>query len=69
MQYYCLPNSIVSDRDLVFTSIFWLSLYYFLEIKQRLFTAFHPQTNGQTKRQNSIIEAYLRAFVNYKQID
>ena len=28
---------------------------------------FHPQTNGQTKRQNSSIEAYFRAFVNWEQ--
>ena len=30
---------------------------------------FHPQTNGQTKRQNSTIEAYLWAFVNFEQDD
>lgn len=28
---------------------------------------FYPQTNGQTKQQNIIIEAYLWAFVNFKQ--
>ena len=31
--------------------------------------AFHPQINGQTKRQNSIIEAYLRRFMNWEQND
>ena len=48
---------------------FWSSLCYFLGIKQRLSTAFHPQTDGQTKRQNSTIEAYLQAFVNFEQND
>ena len=38
-----------------------------MKIKQRLFTAVYRQTNGQTERQNSTIEAYLRAFVYYKQ--
>ena len=31
--------------------------------------AFYPQTNSQTKRQNSIMEAYLRAFINWEQND
>ena len=39
---------------------------YFFGIKRRLSTAFHLQTNGQTKRQNNTIKSYLRVFVNYK---
>ena len=49
---YGLPDSIVSDRGSVFTAKFWSSLCYILKIKRRLSTAFHPQTDGQTKRQN-----------------
>ena len=67
--HHGLPNSIVSDQGTVFTSKFWSSLCYFLGIKRRLSTSFHPQTDGRTKRQNSTIEAYLRAFVNYQQND
>ena len=65
--HYSLPYSIITDWGSLFTSKFWSSLSYFLGIKRRLFTAFHPQTNGQTERQNSTIEAYLRAFVNWEQ--
>ena len=59
----------MSDRGLLFTSKFWSLLCYFLDIKKRLSTAFYPQTDDQTERQNSTIKAYLRAFVNFEQND
>ena len=65
--HHNLPDSIVTDRGLLFTSKFWSLLCYFLGIKQRLSTAFYPQTDGRTERQNNTIEAYLQAFVNFKQ--
>ena len=67
--HHALLDSIVTNKGLLFTSKFWSSLCYFLGVKQRLSTAFHPQTDGQTKRQNSTIEAYLWAFVNFEQND
>ena len=48
---------------------FWLSLCYVSDIKQRLSTVIYPQTDGQIERQNTNMEAYLRAFINYKQND
>ena len=48
--YHGLPDSIMSDRGSLFISKLWSSLYYFHEIKRRLSTTFHPQTNGQTKQ-------------------
>ena len=59
VSHYGLPNLIVYNRDLLFTFKFWSLLCHFIGIKQRLSTAFYPQTNSQTERQNSIIEAYL----------
>lgn len=66
---YDLLDSILSDQNLVFNSKFGCSLCYFLRIKRKLSTTFHPQTNGQTKKQNNIMEAYLQAFVYFKQDD
>ena len=67
--HHGLPDSIVTNRRSLFISKFWLSLCYFLGVKWKLSTAFHLQTNGQTKRQNSTMEAYLQAFVNFEQND
>ena len=41
--------------------------YRKIGIEQRLSTAFHPQTDGQTERTNAILQQYLRAYVNYWQ--
>ncbi len=50
VRHYGVPESIVTDRGSLFTSKFWSSLYYFLGIKKKLSTAFHPQIDGQTER-------------------
>lgn len=64
---YGMPNGIVSDRGSVFTSAFWSAVCFHSKIKRRLSTAFHPQTDGQTERQNQVLEHYLRVFANDKQ--
>lgn len=69
VQIHGLPNSIVSDQDKLFTSHFYQKLCLLLKIKPQLSMAFHPQTDGQTKRQNSTMEQYLQAYVNYEQDD
>ncbi len=50
VRHHGVPESIVTDRGLLFTSKFCSLLCYFLGIKKKLSIAFHPQTNGQTKR-------------------
>ncbi len=67
VRHHGVPESIVTNQGSLFTSKFWSSLCYFQMIQKKLSTAFHPQTDGQTERQNSTMEAYLRAFVNWEQ--
>ena len=59
VRHYGLLDLIVTNRKLLFTLKFWLLLCYFLGIKQKLFIAFYPQTDGQIMRQNSMMKAYL----------
>jgi transposase InsO family protein len=62
-----IPKSIVSDRGPILTSKFWSSFCYYLGVRRGLSTAYHPQTDGQTERQNQTLEQYLRTYCNYEQ--
>jgi transposase InsO family protein len=67
VRFFGLPIGIVSDRGSLFTSQFWADLCFVAKVKRRLSTAFHPQTDGQTERQNQTLEQYLRSYVGLKQ--
>ena len=69
LRHHDFSDSIVPDWGSLITLKFWSLLRYFFGIKRWLSIAFYLQTDGQTKRQNSIIKAYLQAFVNFKQND
>jgi transposase InsO family protein len=62
-----LPDVVVSDRDVRFTSEFWRTLVAEFDTKLAMSTAFHPQTDGQAEKANSIVERYLRAYTASRQ--
>ena len=64
-----LPSTVISDCRSVFVSNFLGELYKLLGIKRKMSTAFHPQTDRQTKRLNCEINQYLRTYVNDRQND
>lgn len=45
-----IPESIVSDRDPVFTSHMWTDLFKLAGVQLEMNSAFHLQTDGQLKR-------------------
>ena len=69
VRHHGLSDLIITKRGSLFTSKFWSLLCYFLGIKLRLSTTFYLQPNGQTERQNSTIEVYLRALVHFEKND
>ena len=50
-----VPLTIVSDRVSVFVSHFWERLQKCLGTRLLRSSAYHPQTNGQTKRVNQVL--------------
>jgi transposase InsO family protein len=56
-----VPKKIVSDRGTQFTSRFWERLHESLDTQLHFSSVYHPQTDGQTKRVNQILEDMLRA--------
>ena len=59
-----LPKCIVSDYGPQFVASFTKKLYRLLDIRLFSFTAWHPQTNGQTEHVNQELDQFLHLFVN-----
>lgn len=59
-----IPKSIVTNRDKVFLSRFWNSLFHAMGTTLSMSTAYHPQSDGQYKALNKCFEMYLRCFVS-----
>ncbi|GJU93413.1 putative reverse transcriptase domain-containing protein [Tanacetum coccineum] len=58
-----IPVLIIYDRDPRFASNFWRSLQKALGTSLDMSTAYHPQTDGQSKRTIQTLEDMLRACV------
>ncbi|KAK8570645.1 hypothetical protein V6N13_103049 [Hibiscus sabdariffa] len=58
-----VPVSIISDRELRFTSKFWGKLHEALGTHLSFSTAYHPQTDEQSERVIQILEDMLRSCV------
>jgi hypothetical protein len=57
-----VPASIMSDRDLVFTSTMWKELFRLCGTTLRTSSVFRPQTSSQSEVANRIIVVYLHCL-------
>lgn len=57
--HYGLPQCIISDRGTQWNSEMFQKMCTVLNIKLKLSTAYHPQTNGLVGRTNEVVEAAL----------
>jgi hypothetical protein len=61
-----IPKMLISYRDVKFTSAFWKELFVGINTNLNFSTIYHPQTDGQTKRTNQIVEDMLYMYVRTK---
>ncbi len=62
-----LSKEFITDRNKLFTSKFWETLTAELRINHKMLTAYHSQTNEQSKQMNQMVEMYLRHYINKSQ--
>src|SRR4051812_27315869 len=61
------PETVTSDRGGQFVSAFTDELCKLIGTKQKLSTAYHPQTDGNTEILNQYLDQRLRPFISYHQ--
>ena len=64
-----LPKSVVSDRDTIFTSTLWRSIFSQLNITLLPSTARHQQTDGVTERAIRTLKDILRSYAAYQGVN
>ena len=61
-----IPETVLSDRDARFTSLFWSAVVRMLPLEGLITTAFHPRGNGGTKGRHRIIDMAMTAIVEVR---
>lgn len=63
-QLHSLPNHLTTDWGSQLTSRFWKETFHLLDVRSHTSTSHQPQTAGQSKQVNQVLEQYLHCFLN-----
>ncbi|GBG69864.1 hypothetical protein CBR_g4691 [Chara braunii] len=64
-----LPTTIVSDRDVRFTSEMWKKTAEQMGSQLQMTSGNHPEANGQAEQMNRVVQHLLRHYINLIQDD
>lgn len=64
-----VPKLVISDRGVLMKSKTWDTFCHYLASQRGLSSAYHPETDGQTEKQNQTLEQYLRCYCCLEQDD
>lgn len=59
-----IPNSLLSDRDPLFVSLFWKELFHLQGTVLEMPSSYHPKMDDQTEVVNRCMETYLHCFTS-----
>lgn len=68
-KHHGLPKAIISDRNVLFTSVFWEHLHKLIGVDLRQSSAYHPESDGSTEQANCTVTQMLRQCIGPKQRD
>ena len=62
VRLFGVPNTILHDRDVRFTSQFWTAFFELIGSKVLFTSAYHPQMDGQMEQMHKVVELVLRTM-------
>ncbi|MCO5586250.1 hypothetical protein L7F22_040189 [Adiantum nelumboides] len=59
-----MPETIVSDKDPRFTSLFWKAIWENIGTRLQFSSLFHPQTDGRSEIANSVVLDLFKSYIS-----